>query len=292
MADSSDQDSSKKNVLAKIFADRELAIAVLKSDPAWLDRLQDESRWPAQPPLRFRRAFDKRDEDSNSGQSFRVIAEIKRGSPSQGIFGGDHQPVDVAKAYAANGATALSVLTEPKYFGGDIKFIEAIRQALPEMPILMKDFFFDEAQIYQARAAGADAILLIAAHLSAERIAALHQLAASLGLSTLLEVHAADELAKAPAEHTDSLLIGINNRDLTDLSISLDRFGPVARQVEDTPKLAALPLIAESGIKVTADLKLLAGQGADGFLVGSALMATADPGAALGMLIAGSGGPL
>lgn len=268
------------SVLHKIFARRKLALAELNSDPSRLARLKDESLWPQQSPFRFRQAFSA----APSG-TYKVIAEIKRGSPSQGLFPTAHQPVAVAEAYAQQGATALSVLTEPEFFGGDTRYVEEIRKALPELPILMKDFFFSEAQVYEARAIGADAILLIAAYLPKERINALHDLAASLGLSTLLELHNASELSKAPSSHLESMLLGINTRDLTDLSIDLGRFAPVAKTVRTMAPLNALPLIAESGIKAAVDLRTLTEQGADGFLVGSSLMATADPGAALAELL-------
>lgn len=277
---------SAESVLHKIFAKRQEALAALNSNEAWYAGIREDSQWPVQPPRRFREAFAK----ETAGASHRVIAEVKRASPSKGLFAAQHEPVAVAKAYAAAGATALSVLTEPEFFAGNVSYIKAIRAELPSMPILMKDFFCDDSQVYLARSVGADAILLIAAYLSAERIAQLHALAVKLGLSSLIEVHSCEELAKVPpaAEHHGALLVGVNTRDLKDLSISLDRFAPVAKTIRQQPALgdsAKLPLIAESGISCHDDLVSLTQQGADGFLVGSALMATADPGAALATLL-------
>lgn len=271
-------------MLERIFHKRYDAIRTLKNDDEWLARVKDASTWPDQPPLRFHQAFTQPRQDGG----YRVIAEIKRGSPSHGLFAGDHDPVAVAKAYAKNGATALSVLTEPAFFGGDTAHIEAIRKELPDIPILMKDFIFDEVQIYHARAIGADAVLLIAAHLNEYRINTLHKLAASLGLTTVVEVHEALELFSVPNADNDSVLIGVNNRNLADLSIALGRFEPIAGYVKHMPKICHLPVIAESGIKMASDLRFLAEQGAAGFLVGSSLMATADPGAALAQLLSGA----
>lgn len=293
--------ASQGSVLHEIFAKRKATLKELESNSDWYAAIRDSSSWPQQPARRFRQAFDP----NTAGFQFRVIAEIKRASPSHGLFAGHHDPVVTAKSYAAHGATALSVLTEPDYFGGNVSYIKAIRAELPDMPILMKDFFFCESQVYLARSVGADAVLLIAAYLTKRRLDELYQLAHSLGLTTLVEVHNDEELSKIPAsalaasgkaheepreagEAANSLLVGVNTRDLKDLSISLSRFAPLAQTIRQHPiaqQDRGLPLIAESGINDHSDLLALTHQGAKGFLVGSALMATADPGKALAELM-------
>lgn len=288
MVDKQTQEA-ESSVLHRIFASRKEDLAELNANSEWHAAIRDESTWPQQPPRRFRAAFDP----ETLGLQYRVIAEVKRASPSKGTFASHHDPVDVAKSYSAHGATALSVLTEPKYFGGSVSYIKDIRAQLPDMPILMKDFFFDDSQVYQARSIGADAILLIAAYLSEQRLDELYRLAHSLGLTTLVEVHDRAELDKIPVPgvlpvEERSLMVGVNTRDLRDLSISLDRFAPLAQSFAQHPSREqdrTLPLIAESGINETNDLALLAGKGAKGFLVGSSLMATDDPGKALAQLM-------
>lgn len=296
MTNENENEQKQSSVLHEIFAKRKEALAALESNSAWYEAIRDSDSWPKQPARRFREAFDP----NTAGFSFRVIAEIKRASPSHGLFAGHHDPVTTAKSYAAHGATALSVLTEPDYFGGNVSYIKAIRAELPDMPILMKDFFFCESQVYLARSVGADAILLIAAYLSEQRLEELYQLAHSLGLTTLVEVHNEEELCKIPASalsasstggeptKTKSLMVGVNTRDLKDLSISLSRFAPLARSIRQHPiglQDRDLPLIAESGINDHSDVLALSSQGAKGFLVGSSLMATADPGKALAKLM-------
>jgi len=203
----------------------------------------------------------------------RVIAEIKRRSPSRGPIRPDLDPLDCAKAYAAAGAAALSVLTDARFFGGSLDDLCRVRAAV-ELPLLRKDFVLDARQVDEARWAGADAVLLIVAALPAERLAALLAHAAARGLDALVEVHDADELETARA--AGARLVGINNRDLRSFEVDLGTTEALA------PRAGAGRLVVtESGIHGPADLRRLAAAGAGAFLVGESLMREPDPGAAL-----------
>lgn len=211
------------------------------------------------------------------GRPLRVIAEVKKASPSKGIIRADFDPVAIARAYAAAGATCLSVLTDQQYFQGHLEHLRQIRAALPALPLLRKDFVIDAYQIYEARAAGADAVLLIVAALSAAHLQELHGLAAELGMDALVEVHTREELALAlPLQPR---LLGINNRDLRTFHTSLD----VTRQLAPLVPPHTL-LVSESGIATPADLAAVAAAGARAVLVGESLMRQGDVAAALRML--------
>lgn len=204
---------------------------------------------------------------------FGIIAEHKRRSPSKGDIFPMSEVVDVACAYAAEGAAAMSVLTDTPYFGGSLEDLAVARQAAPALPLLRKEFIVDAYQIKQARVYGADAILLIAAMIPADDILRFNDIAHSLGLQTLVEIHSAEELKALPE---DADMVGVNNRDLasfsTDISNSLEL-------IETLP--SGIIKIAESGIKTPEDLQRLKSVGFDGFLIGEALMSTASPKVAL-----------
>lgn len=197
-----------------------------------------------------------------------IIAEVKKGSPSKGIIRADFDPVAIADQYQSGGATCLSVLTDQNYFFGHLRNLGLIREQV-SLPLLCKDFIIDPYQLYQARLAGADAVLLIAAALDDEQLQSLAQLAKELRLDTLLEVHDGDELQRALQLPVD--LIGINNRDLrtfvTDLAITEN----LAAHIPEA-QLA----VAESGINSRADIERLQRAGARAFLVGESLMREAD----------------
>ncbi len=206
-----------------------------------------------------------------------VIAEIKRRSPSAGELRAEADPAALARTYEEAGAAALSVLTDGPFFGGSLDDLTAARAAC-SLPVLRKDFVLHEAQVYQARAAGADAVLLIAAALDPVRLAALHGLAQSLGLAVLVEVHRPGELGTALAAGPS--LLGINNRDLGDFSVDIDnclRLRPLIP--------AGITVVAESGISRPEQVHSLRRAGMDAFLVGSALMRAPDPGPALARLV-------
>ena len=207
-----------------------------------------------------------------------VIAEVKKASPSMGVIRASFDPVAIAESYAAAGATCLSVLTDEKYFQGSGHYLRLIRAAVG-LPLLRKDFIIDEYQIVEARALGADAILLIVAALSDAELAAFTRLAHDLGLDVLVEVH--DEAECARALQLPLRVIGVNNRNLHDFSVSLD----TSRRIK-TMLPADYLLVSESGIHTRADIEALQADGIHAFLVGGALMQADDPGAALSALLA------
>jgi indole-3-glycerol phosphate synthase len=211
---------------------------------------------------------------SFSADKMNIIAEIKFASPSKKqIYPGNLSHVEIAKHYYQHGAAAISVLTEPEFFKGNIQYIRDIKNALPDCPILLKDFILSRAQIAQGLAAGANAILLIVALLDPEKLAELYHYAVTCGLSVLLEVHTLEELKIAL--QLEPQLIGINNRDLTTLSIDLH---VTERLVEYIPR--HIKIISESGIQNKSDIARLS-RLCDGFLIGTHFMQAADPGKAL-----------
>ena len=203
-----------------------------------------------------------------------VIAEFKRRSPSKGMICEDANPVDVAIAYKAGGAVAMSVLTEEDYFAGSLDDLRGVKSAV-DMPVLRKDFIVDEYQVYESAAAGADAILLIVAVLDDELLVRLRRLAEDeLGMDALVEVHTSDEMRRAA--RCGAKLIGVNNRDLRTFEVSLETSLSLAREA---PSEALL--ISESGLNSAADLQRLYDAGYRGFLIGETLMRAGDPAAAL-----------
>jgi indole-3-glycerol phosphate synthase len=209
----------------------------------------------------------------------RVIAEVKKASPSKGVIRPDFDPVALAQTYAANGAAALSVLTDAQYFQGQLSFLEAISRAVT-LPLLRKDFTIDAYQVYESRSAHADAILLIVAALEGGQLDDFLGLAHELGMAALLEVHTVEELARTLPLHPP--LIGINNRDLrtfhTDLETTL-RLRPLIP--------SEVVVVSESGINTVADIKHLREKGVHAFLIGESLMRTPDPGVKLRELLHG-----
>jgi indole-3-glycerol phosphate synthase len=193
-----------------------------------------------------------------------LIAEYKRRSPSAGSMASNVVPAAAARAYEAAGAAALSVLTDAEYFGGALADLAAARDAVA-LPVLRKDFVVDEAQVWEARAAGADAILLIVRILDDAHLRDLHAVARALGMAALVEVHAEAELERALA--AEARIVGVNNRDLatftTDLGLS-QRLAPLV-----PPDVV---LVAESGIRTVAEVDALGGAGVDAILVGETLM--------------------
>lgn len=213
--------------------------------------------------------------ESDSG----IIAEFKRRSPSKGWIKEDGEPTIIPPSYAENGAAALSILTDEKFFGGKLKFIQQARPLVPRIPILRKDFIIDEYQLLQARQIGADAVLLIAACLSKQKCKELARKAHALGLETLLEVHSEPELEYV-GDNID--MVGVNNRNL----------GTFHTDVQNSYRLAnLLPkdylLVSESGISNPLTVRELRQAGFRGFLIGETFMKTPNPGLALKEFIEG-----
>lgn len=215
-----------------------------------------------------------------SASSPRIIAEIKKRSPSKGDIAGDIDPLPIAVSYAESGAAALSILTEPQYFGGSLDDLERIRKKLPDTPLLRKDFILDSYQLVESRAFGADAVLLIHALLGHSRLRKLHDQALELGLTPLVEVHKEEEFEGAVL--LGARLIGVNNRDLRTLKIDLGTSRRLARL-----KPVSSVMIAESGIEDSKAISEFEALGYDAFLIGTHLMKNTDPGLALRELIQG-----
>jgi len=222
-----------------------------------------------------------------------VIAEIKKASPSKGVIRADFDPIAIAQGYAAGGASCLSVLTDKQFFQGGFEVLVDVRQAV-ELPLLCKDFILSPYQLYQARVAGADAALLIAAILEDQDLTYLHKAAHRLGLSVLIEVHDAKELARVLAlplwqqagagAHT---LIGINNRDLGSFAVDLATTEALTEQFGEQLRTTGALLVSESGLFTRDDLDRVQSAGADAVLVGESLMRQHDVTAALETLIGG-----
>lgn len=202
-----------------------------------------------------------------------VISEIKKASPSKGVLRADFNPAEIAASYQRHGAACLSVLTDEQFFQGSPAYLQQARAAC-ELPVLRKDFIVDEYQIYQARAMGADAILLIAAALDLAQMQAFEGLAHSLGMAVLVEVHNGIELDAALQLSTP--LIGVNNRNLRTFEVSLQT------TLDLLPKIGAERIVVtESGILNSSDVKLMRSHEVNCFLVGEAFMRAEDPGAEL-----------
>jgi indole-3-glycerol phosphate synthase len=212
------------------------------------------------------------------GPHIRLIAEVKRASPTKGLIRPDLDAATMAQEYSANGAAAISVLTQDEHFGGSLADLVAVRQAV-DLPVLRKDFIVEPYQVYEARAYGADAALLIVAILTPTQLKELVRLAHALGLTALVETHTAREVEEALA--ADAPVVGINNRNLRDFSVDL------STTLQLRPLIPSEVItVSESGIRTPEDVRLLREAGVDAVLVGEALVASANPGARIRELLA------
>jgi indole-3-glycerol phosphate synthase len=209
-----------------------------------------------------------------------VIAECKRRSPSHGVLRASYDPAAIAASYAAAGAAAISVLTEPTFFDGALEHLEAVRAAV-DVPLLRKDFIVSEYQLLEARAAGADAVLLIVGALDIAQLSQLHGLAAALDLDVLVEVHDAAELDRALS--VGARIIGVNNRNLRTLDVDTHASDAlIARMPKD------VIAVSESGLRTADDLERLRALGYHAFLIGERFMTSANPGLALQAVLMGA----
>lgn len=214
--------------------------------------------------------------DAKEQQGYGIIAEIKKASPSQGLIRKDFNPEAIAQAYQSAGASCLSILTDEPYFQGRDSYINQVKEVV-DLPALRKDFIIDSYQIYESRALGADCILLIMACLSDEEATTFEATAMELGMDVLVEVHDKEELVRTKTLH--SSLIGINNRNLKNMQVSIDTTVELIQHVAPEKYI-----ISESGIATHEDITYLIEQGADGFLVGTSLMKQPDIATALNTL--------
>jgi len=263
-----------EDVLARICADTRTAVAEAKARTS-VDTLKQSISARSDTPRGFGSAL----KEAVAHGRYGLITEIKKASPSGGLIRPDFDPSALARAYAAGGATCLSVLTDGRHFQGSPEHLEAARTAV-DLPVLRKDFILDAWQVYESRAMGADCILLILAALSDTQARDLEALARALDMDVLAEVHNQRELERALGLETS--LIGINNRNLKTLTTDLATTEALAPQVP-----AERFLVAESGIRTNADLRRLAAVGPQCFLVGESLMRQADVAAATRMLLTG-----
>lgn len=267
--------SAPTNFLARASADARLAA---ERRAAHLPLAEVRRAVAAAPPARgFRAAVAGGDPAAPDAGAVAVIAEVKRRSPSRGDLRPDLDPAALAGAYRAGGAAAVSVLTEPLHFGGSPEDLQKVRAAV-DLPVLRKDFVTVPYQVWEARAWGADAVLLIVAALDAPLLADLLAEAEAAGLDALVEVHTRDEAAVAAAAGAG--LIGVNARDLATLTVDLSRFATVCEALP-----AGATLVAESGIRTRADVEAAAAAGAHAVLVGESLVLAADPEAAIAQLL-------
>ncbi|MCF6158495.1 MAG: indole-3-glycerol phosphate synthase TrpC [wastewater metagenome] len=206
-----------------------------------------------------------------------IIAEVKKASPSSGIIRENFNPVEIARIYEASGAAAISVLTDERFFRGSLSYLTGIKESV-KVPVLRKDFIIDAYQIYEARSAGADAILLIAALLSHDEIRDFLGLAKGLGMDCLVEVHTETELKKVL--QTDARIIGINNRDLTTFTTDLETTFRLRPMISDEKIV-----VSESGITERSEIVMLFENGVDAVLVGETLMKSNDISAKLSELL-------
>jgi len=255
-----------------------MAVAV----PDILARIVERKRNVVAGLLPFRGDLEQRASERMAARDFRaaltrnppaIIAEVKKASPSKGVFPGDFRPIELAKAYAGGGAAALSVLTDWEFFQGTLADLVFAREAVT-IPVLRKDFTIDEVQIVEAAAHGADAILLIGAILSVDEMRRFRECAARFGMASLLEVH--DERELGAALDSGAEIVGVNNRDLRTFETKLETALALASKIP-----SGVIKVAESGIASTEDVRRLNDAGFQAFLVGETLMKSGDPAASV-----------
>ncbi len=270
-------DSEPRNILEKIVWHKEAEVARLRAKVPLKSLQQQVQGLPAA------RGFTTALRRQASEHSPALIAEVKKASPSKGVIRADFDPVAIAKSYASGGATCLSVLTDSEFFQGSFTYLSQIRQAV-DLPLLCKEFIIYPYQIYQARLAGADAILLIAAILTNKDLNYFVKIAKVLGLDTLVETHTVEEFKRVLAiDGVD--LVGVNNRNLEDFTVSLDTTERVVEKFGDAIAQKQILIVAESGIHTSADVQTVTKAGAKAILVGESLVKQPDSAAAVSKLL-------
>jgi len=256
------------NVLDEIIDDtRELVAKRKKETP--IAELKDRPFYDDREPLSLVEALQQK------GMSF--ITEVKKASPSKGVIRDNFDPAKIAQQYAANDASAISVLTEPLHFQGSIEHLAWIRAHVPDTPLLRKDFIVDPYQLVEARAVGADAVLLIATALAPGQLSELHHAATELGLSCLVEVYSHDDLEKIDWDQVQ--ILGVNNRDLTTFEVDIENS---LRIFDNVPR--SVGRVAESGLSDPETLVRLRQAGVNGVLIGEHFMRAENPGEAVSNL--------
>lgn len=270
-------DGEPRNILEKIVWHKETEVAQLREKMP-LKRLQQQVQ-----ALPETKGFVAALRAQAEKEAPALIAEVKKASPSKGIIREDFDPVAIATAYTSGGATCLSVLTDSEFFQGSFTYLSQIRQAV-DLPLLCKEFIIYPYQIYQARLAGADAILLIAAILTDEDLRYFTKIAKVLGLDALVETHTAEEFERVIS--IDGVeLIGVNNRNLEDFTVSLETTQKVVETFGEAISQKNILIVSESGIHTTADVETVTQAGAKAILVGESLVKQPDPGEAARQLL-------
>jgi len=267
-------DAEPQHILEEIVWHKETEVSRLRE---FLPLQELRSRIEAAPPVRDFAAALRQGKTTPS-----LIAEVKKASPSKGVIREDFDPVEIAKSYQTGGASCLSVLTDKKFFQGSFDYLKWIREAV-DLPLLCKEFILYPYQIYMARLNGADAVLLIAAILSDRDLTYFLKIVKLLGMVALVEVHTLAELDRVLAlDNVD--IVGINNRNLEDFSVSLDTTCNLLQQRGDRLRDRGILVVSESGLHTSSDVDRVAKAGANAILVGESLVKQTDPGGAIGQL--------
>lgn len=256
------------SILDRILAQKSNEIEAAKARRSLVDVQRDADR--ARPPRDFARAL-------RGTESIRLIAEVKKASPSKGVIRADFDPLAIAREYESSGAHCLSVLTDENFFQGHLDYLRLIASSV-EIPVMRKEFILDPYQVYEARAAGADAVLLIAECLHDETLVSLRELIEDLGMSALVELYDPENISRVL--EAGATLIGVNNRDLRTFETDLEHTIRMRKLLPNE-----LTLVGESGISSRADAALLQANGVDAMLVGESLMRQPDVGAAVRQLL-------
>jgi indole-3-glycerol phosphate synthase len=267
-------DAKPRHILEQSVWHKEAEVAKMRDRLPLLELRQQVATVP--PPKDFLAAL------KNGKTSPALIAEVKKASPSKGVIREDFNPVAIAKAYQVSGASCLSVLTDEKFFQGSFDNLSLVRQEV-DLPLLCKEFIIYPYQIYFARAKGADAILLIAAILSDQDLKYFTKIIKSLGMSALIEVHTLAELERVLAIQAVDL-IGINNRNLENFTVSLQTTSELLKARKETINSRDILIVSESGLHTSDDLKFVREAGANAVLIGESLVKQNDPEAAINNL--------